>query len=340
MNKKNLLVLQAIVFPLLLVFIACKEKKTEEEPAPEYVFPEEYYPDYTTINYANGRGYEFKNENPNKLIITLNGGPDWASVIGVPGDKMDGYRFVEWVLPLRSEYTFFVPEKFNRETGTDYYQYYTLSEREKYTVDNLMANRLEVINEYLSQNNYESIIIIGYSEGAKILPALYLQLDYKDKITALIIIAAGGLSKFENYEIVFNHAQAGEKPFDSFGLTNIMNFSTMYKSILDAYREEPYPDSTGRIMLFGSTVTYKWMASIINLKPFEYLAEINIPVLFRHGERDVQDAVESVRYVEDNLPDKPFDYIYDTDMGHYPTSIDELERFRTDVANWLKEKGL
>jgi pimeloyl-ACP methyl ester carboxylesterase len=337
---KNLLGLPAIVFPLLLVFIACTEKKPEEEPATEYVFPEEYYPDYTTINYANGRGYEFKNENSNKLIIALDGGPDWASVIGVPGDKMDGYRFVEWVLPLRSEYTFFVPEKFNRETGTDYYDYFTLAERERYTIDNLMANYLEVIDEYLSQSNYDTIVIVGYSEGGKILPALYLQLDYKDKVTALIIIAAGGLSKYENYAILFNHAQAGEKPFDKLGLDNIMNFSTMYKSILDAYREEPYPDSTGRIMLFGSTVTYRWMASIINLKPFDYLAEINIPVLFRHGEMDVQDAVESARYVEDNLPDKPFDYIYDAEMGHFPTSVEELERLRADIADWLNEKRL
>lgn len=337
---KKLVFLQVILMVFLLVFSACTEKKPEEEPATEYVFPEEYYPDYTTINYANGRGYEFKNESSSKLIITLDGGPDWSSVVRVPGEKMEGYRFIEWLLPLQSENSFFVPEKFNREVGTDYYDYFTLAERERYTTDNLMANYLEVINEYLSQNNYDTIIMIGYSEGAKILPMLYLQLTNRDKISALILISTGGLSRFESYEILLQKAQVGEKPFDKLGLDNIMNFSTMYKSILDAYREEPYPDTTGRIMLFGSTVTYRWMASIINLKPFEYLAEINIPVLFRHGERDVQDAVESVRYVEYNLPAKLFEYLYDAEMGHYPASIDELERFRADIADWLNEKGL
>ena len=78
MKKTNwFLFLQIII--CLFVFSGCQEKKPEEEPAPEYVFPEEYYPDYTTINYANGRGYEIKNENSNKLIITLDGGQNWAS---------------------------------------------------------------------------------------------------------------------------------------------------------------------------------------------------------------------------------------------------------------------
>ena len=262
-------------------------------------------------------------------------------IIGEPGAKMDGYNFIDRVLPLQSEYNFFVPEKFNRETGTDYYHYfYILTERERYTIDNLMADYLEVINEYLSQNNYDTIIMIGYSEGAKILPTLYLQLDHKEKITALILIAGGGLSKYETYEILYNHTQAGEKPFDLWELKDIMNFSTLYKNILDGYREEPYPDSIGRLMLFGSTVTYRWMASIVHFRPFEYLAEINIPVLFQHGERDIQVAVESTKYVEDNLPDKPFDYIYDAEMGHFPTSVEELERLRADIADWLNEKGL
>jgi pimeloyl-ACP methyl ester carboxylesterase len=340
MKKTNwFLFLQIII--CLLVITGCQEKKVEEEPAPEYVFPEEYYPDYSTINYANGRGYEFKNENSNKLIITLDGGPDWSSIIGEPGERMEGYRFIEWLLPMQNEYNFFVPEKFNREPGNGYYHYfYILSEREHYTVDNLLKNYLEVINEYLSQNNYESIIIIGYSEGGVILPMLYLQLDNNEKITALISVAGGGLSMFEDYQIFFKKTQTGEKPFNVLELRNMMEFGIVYESALNAYREEPYPDSINRVMLFRSTSTYRWMTSIIHKRPFDYYTQINIPVLFRQGERDMQTAVESTKYVEDNLPDKPFEYIYDADMGHYPTSVEELERLRADIANWLREKGL
>jgi hypothetical protein len=55
---------------------------------------------------------------------------------------------------------------------------------------------------------------------------------------------------------------------------------------------------------------------------------------------DTNVSVLSTRYVEENLPDKPFDYIYYPDMIHYPETIGQLKRLRADIADWLREKGL
>ena len=67
---------------------------------------------------------------------------------------------------------------------------------------------------------------------------------------------------------------------------------------------------------------------------------IEIPVLFIHGEMDVNIPVESTRYVENNLPNKPFDYIYYPEMAHGPRTTEELNGLRNDIKEWLKEKGL
>jgi dipeptidyl aminopeptidase/acylaminoacyl peptidase len=66
---------------------------------------------------------------------------------------------------------------------------------------------------------------------------------------------------------------------------------------------------------------------------------INIPVLFLHGELDRNVSVESTRYVEDNLPDKPFDYIYYPEMAHGPATGKDLIRLRKDIKDWLIKKG-
>jgi len=294
--------------------------------------PDEYYPYYETLFFNHGKGYEFKNVNSNKLIISLRGGPDWRSAIGRIGDRIVGDRFIDLILPMHDEYNIFIPEKFDWEVGINYLYY--ANTREQYTVDNLLVNYAEVINEYLLQNDYDAVIIIGKSEGAILLPELYFQLEEYNKISALISIAGGGLSKYELYEITYNKILAEEKPFTATYI-NVANWIEEIKLFLDAYREEPYPDSSERIRDYTS----RWHTSIMFRRPENFYVDIEIPVLFIHGEMDRNIPVESTRYVEYNLPYKPFDFIYYPEMEHnHGTS--EVMRMREDIANWLRKQGL
>jgi hypothetical protein len=95
--------------------------------------------------------------------------------------KKDGNRWYDvgidsqMLQVLQDRYTIFIPEKFNREPGNkDYFD--DLDERERYT--------------------FESIVILGQSEGALILPVLYHQIDVAN-ISLLVSVAGGGLSLHE-----------------------------------------------------------------------------------------------------------------------------------------------
>ena len=335
-HKKDLLII-AVSSILLISLYGCTEKTTNPTininsgtSGRDYFLPDEYYPPYETVYFTSGKGYEIKNENSDKLLITLDGGPGWISAIGQAGAKTGG-RFFDIILPLHEEYNIFIPEKFNWVVGAYYLN--NFNAREQYTADNLLANYVGVIREYLSQGNYSDVIIIGSSEGAMLLPEIYLQLEELDKISALISVAGGGLSRIEQSEIMYNKIQAEEEPFirPFFDLQRLREFEAVY----EMYREEPYPDSSERMGL----VTTRWLTSTMFRRPFDFYVDIDIPVLFIHGEMDSNALVESTRYVEENLPYKPFDYIYYPRMRHTPL-LDELLVFRADLADWLREKGL
>ena len=337
----------ALFVATVFVLAACSEQRNEAEPADgmtaiestvarrasrRYYQPLEYYPHYETLFFESGKGYEIKNENSNKLIITLGGGPGWEPAIGRPEERTNR-RFVDYFLPLHEEYNIFVPEKFNWEVGR--YYLYDANARERYTVDNLLAIYAGVVNGYLSQNNYETIIICGSSEGALLLPELYFLLNEPDKITALISMDYGGLSRFEQFEIVLKKFLAEEAPFRAPYIDGIAGRIEEIESGFDMYREEPYPDTTER----SNTITMRWLTSTMFRRPFDYYADIEIPVLFVHGGLDRNVPVESTKYVEENLPDKPFDYIYYPDMEHSPL-LEEFLVLREDIKGWLREKGL
>jgi hypothetical protein len=176
-HKKDLLII-ALSSILFITLYGCTEKTTNPifninsiTSGKDDFLPEEYYPQYETVYFTSGKGYEIKNENSDKLLITLDGGPGWISAIGQAGAKTSG-RFIDIILPVHEEYNIFIPEKFNWIVGAYYLN--NLNAREQYTADNLLANYVGVIREYLSQSNYSDVIIIGSSEGAMLLPEIYL----------------------------------------------------------------------------------------------------------------------------------------------------------------------
>jgi dipeptidyl aminopeptidase/acylaminoacyl peptidase len=123
----------------------------------------------------------------------------------------------------------------------------------------------------------------------------------------------------------------------------ITQYLNAYNNYLETYGHGRYSEApeerqfrqTGRTFM-----TTLWVYSIEARRPFEFYKNIDIPVLFFQGILDTNTRPVSTKYVEQNLPDKPFDYIYYQDMIHYPETIGELKRLRADIANWLREKRL
>jgi pimeloyl-ACP methyl ester carboxylesterase len=269
----------------------------------------------------------------------MEGGPSWQAKVRKEGERARG-SFFDDLLPLYTDYDYniFVPEHFDWEEDEPYYYWNIPEERERVTFDSVQTCYEEVIGEYLSQNEYETIIIAGFSEGAMHLPMVYSKLE-NPKISALIAGGYGGLSKYEDYAVSFSKQQAGEKPYEDKEYWANQSAGTGLKALLDYYREEPRNDSIDRYPGISSRFTYRWLNSILDKRPFDYYVNINIPVLFFHGELDRNVSVESTRYVEENLPDKPFDYIYYPEMAHGPATKKELDRLRSDIKDWLIGKG-
>jgi pimeloyl-ACP methyl ester carboxylesterase len=249
--------------------------------------------------YGKSHAYVFENELSDKLIITIEGS-GWDSVLGTKNEKKwlvthDGAQFLQ---VLRDRYTFFIPEKFGRQPGFEYSG--DMEDRAKYTADNLLACYLESINEYLVEHSFSSIVLIGSSEGGILLPLIYEGMNNKDLVTAMVSISYGGLSLFECYRILAN---------DSVGLPE--GYKEMYLFLTYYFNPESgeFKDrDTFEEDVYG--FTFRWFNSFKNIRPFDYYKNINIPVLFVHGETDYNIPVHSTIYLQQNLPEKPFTYKY------------------------------
>jgi esterase/lipase len=278
------------------------------------------------VKYGESQGYVFPAGDSKKLIISLEGS-GWSSVLGV----YDGRKWTETHLgsqllqELNNKYTFLIPEKLKRQPGGNFEN--DMNDREHYTSGNLVACYSEVVNGYLKEHNFSSIILIGISEGAFLTPLVYNNMDVKNKsiVKAIVSCMGGGLSLYEDYEILVQREGSDEW----------QEWVDMYKFYLEEYKpgKEEYPDSFD-VLVNGTTL--RWWNSMRDIKPFDYYKDIEIPVIFFHGYFDNNIPVESVTYIADNLKSKPFYYkIYK--WGHQPKKYFDTINFRKDIAQWIAE---
>ena len=330
---KNKKIFFLIVILLALLIINCKhnEKPIEEEQEFSITVsyhPQRKYPDYNELFFSGGKGYEFRNDESNKLLIVLEGGGTESAI----GNLMVG-RGIDYLLSvneLRERYTFFVPEKFNRMIGMNYWK--DMEDLERYTIDNLLDNYYEVITEYLSYNDYESIVIFGGSEGGIILPLLYNRLDNKN-IKALVSFAAGGgLTYYEETQILYKKVLSNDISFALLSEDKrAYNINSMEEG-LQEYQTEPYPDSFERVTM--TTTSRRYATSRMRLNLFEQLKKIKIPMLFMHGELDINIPVESTRAIEEKLPNNPFDFIYYPQWAHQLVG-EQVYVLQRDITQWI-----
>jgi hypothetical protein len=283
------------------------------------------YPGMEILRYGNSQAYVFKNALSNKIIINIDGS-GWESVLGVKDKQkwkstQNGAQFLQ---VLGGAYTIFIPEKLKRQPGMVYFA--DMEDRANYTADNLLNCYIESINGYLSENSFSSIILIGTSEGAVLLPSIYESMNDKDKVKALVSISFGGLSLYESYRIL--SAREDMLP----------EYKNMYLYFVEAFMPDrsEFPVSFEEDV-FGST--HRWFNSFKDIRPFDFYKNISIPVLFVHGDYDYAIPVESTIYIQENLPEKPFTYKY-FNWAHQPRLYYDVLSFRNEVAEWIVQNDI
>ena len=215
------LLIRVLIVPLFLFFIlnitnCLKIKDVQDTVAfdsrmSRLVSGYEDLPDFNELFFSGGKGYEFKNENSDKLLIVVEGS-GWKSM-------PTGFLKL-FLKPLYNSYNIFLVEKFFRSIGKDYWD--CPEDRDQYTIENLLVNYYEVISEYLFVNNFDTIAIAGHSEGAYLLPLLYNKLENANIVALISSAGGGGLTYFEGLHVLREHAIKGSGPF---ALLNILEFT-------------------------------------------------------------------------------------------------------------------
>jgi esterase/lipase len=280
-----------------------------------------------TMEYNNNFVYEFKatDESTDKLIIIFEGS-GWNSALGeyINGEWQFTEIGAQIIQVLRKDHVILIPEKWNRKPELDYFE--DQNARYIYTKENLMKCYVTSIDAYLAEREFYSIVLIGTSEGAALLPLVYEKMKDKELVKGIVSIAFGGLSIYESYKINIMKSNISQ------------DWKNVYSYVIKTYENiSEYSEST-EVNSYG--VVYRWLASFIDLRPFDYYKNINIPILFIHGKQDWNMAIESTKYIQENLPEKPFEYIFYKNMGHIPLKYFETVRFRNDIKKWIISKNI
>jgi esterase/lipase len=278
------------------------------------------------LHYSNYTAYEFNDSFSEKLIIYFDGSRYDSTLGRYNTKKWRPVSFASQFVPiLREKYTILIPEKLNRTPGGKFF--YDMEDRANYTADNLLKCYSTIINSYLEEHKYSSVILIGISEGALLLPVIYENIINKDIVKSMVSIMGGGLSLYEDMEIL------------SVSSSTPRNWKKGYLEMIKLYNENDskYPDS---ITEGFNNMTFRWYNSFMHIRPYDYYKNINIPILFVNGNKDYLIPIESTKHIEENLPQKPFEYLYYKNIGHGPGTYYQTIQFREDITKWIINKKL
>jgi fermentation-respiration switch protein FrsA (DUF1100 family) len=129
------------------------------------------------------------------------------------------------------------------------------------------------------------------------------------------------LSVYESYDILSKSPLVPKRYQDA------------YKKIVDVYSHEgQFVRDIDEIAIYN--MTYRYIGSIIKIRPCDYLKDIDIPILFIHGKKDINIPVESTLYIQENLEHKPYTYIF-PDTPHSPGSYKSIVELCGNIAVWL-----
>ncbi|WP_156888474.1 alpha/beta hydrolase [Spirochaeta cellobiosiphila] len=299
-----------LLFPLLFLLLLFSCHSSNPYEGIEY------------IKDSNGYTYFLNNPDSQSLIIYIDGS-GYHSVLGIQkGNKK--WSVTTLANPLSSffkeNYNILLPEKLTYEPGRDYADANRFLPQD--TVEDMGQSYALKIDNFLQDKQYEYIVLLGTSEGGALLPYIYAHIENRKLIDRLVIWSGGGLSQLKEFQILGDSPVPMPKEFRD----QYRTVDTLVKLI------EADPEATNLFYLGRPYIHWK---SYFKYEPIEYLKEINIPVLFLHGELDWSTPVESTRFVEESHLSKLFDFIYYPQMEHGPSSYEELEKIMGDIDKWL-----
>jgi len=307
MNKQKTIAILSLI--VLVILFSCATN------------PRTTYPDPEILRSSNTLAYLFPNENSHKLIIFL-GETGWEPMLRAGEDNSLSITGMaaHILASLQNTHTILMPEKLKRQPGPDYSK--DMADRARYTAENLLACYTESINEYLKKNETVSIVLIGASEGAMLLPLVYEKMNNKEKVDAMVSINYGGLSLYESYKIL-STTRSGYPPEWVAFFTDILTvFNPENSEFPDSFEEDYYG------------MTYRYYNSITHIRPFDFYKKINIPILFIHGGNNYRIPAESTVYIQENLPEKPFYYKY-FPWADTPETDRASTAFIKEIAEWI-----
>ena len=112
------------------------------------------------------------------------------------------------------------------------------------------------------------------------MPFLYAKIEGKEKVKGIVSIAGGGPPLYDSYSL----------------LRTLTIAPSLHREVY-SYVVESYDTGTEwcsyslGVDKYGNVL--RWLKSAMEFDPFDYWRNINIPVLFIHGEKDFNVAVES-----------------------------------------------
>lgn len=287
----------------------------------------------TTDNYENlqtfknefANFYFLENLDSHDLVINIEGS-GYESVLGLKNDdgswkyKKSASQIINMT---KKDFNVLLPEKLFYEIGKNYND--DEESLKQADVNSLTNSYSESIDTFLDNKVFNNIILIGSSDGAALLPKIYSQLRNKNKITKIISISGGGgYTQLDEFRILSKS-----------DLNMPENYRALLLKVDEVYDHiKKNPESIENFYLGHP---YKRWSSFFNYLPLDYIEQIDIPILFLHGEKDWSCPVESTKYIEEkNISDK-FEFIYYKNMEHGPRTIFEMIQIRNDIMRWIKQ---
>lgn len=259
------------------------------------------------------------------LVIYLEGSVK-TSVLGKR--EFRGWTEVDMVYILKKyfpdNYDVLVPEKImNIEMGEDFSA--QKNKFDNYTKEAIISNSVTVIDTFLAKNHsYIKIVLMGFSEGGTVLPAIYNRLKYKALITGLILGSSGGLSQFEEFKI-FQTSPLVDNRFKK----ELANLDAVHKEIL------AHPDSIEK-QVYGWP--YKRWSGFVDYRPLDDLKKIDVPILLMHDDLDTSCPVESARVINEEFKRlQKKNLSYKEYKGYDHGFNGDIDLVINEIKNWLKE---
>lgn len=203
------------------------------------------------------------------------------------------------------------------------------------SIDSRINDVLKVLYHLRKEPRWNhDLYIVGASEGATLAPILATYIPETKKI--VLLGSGGGMTMKEDFQLLEKSRLAREAK----------NTEEIKKEILiiENQMNEMINNPLSTKTWAGGTNTYKWWASILNVRPLEYMLDLDIPILLMHGDRDTSSSIETSRLSDNqfklkekkNLSYKEYkgyDHNWNNEKGENKT-----KDILIDLVSWLRQK--